>query len=404
MKNFLILALILIAGVTAYPQETRSAKKAKAKTEKGSVKEETKQRTVTGSESGSRRSARAERSKATTSKPETNRAETTRPKVETRSTERTPAVRSNRETTGRSQERTSSRINTSRQNDTGNAARRGDTGNTVRRSDSGTNRSSGQTRNTRQDDRPVSTTDNQRNIRESGRPEQGDGKIYTSSANRTFREGKGTLTKDDGSVIRHQNDEVFTSRRFRLDYDNYENLRRSDEFRREYRDYDAWNHRRAIRVVYSHHHNYIPLSWEIRRSRYYHRMPLHIDLIWTPLLFHRFMFYYPTHDTWEMEFGTPIETISAYEAQEYAGTVRRVYGKVDEVYYSPEDENYILYIGAPFPYQDMSVVIPRDIARNFSRNPKWYFENEFVWIVGLINIWEGKPEIIVRDEDQIRKY
>jgi hypothetical protein len=116
------------------------------------------------------------------------------------------------------------------------------------------------------------------------------------------------------------------------------------------------------------------------------------------------MYYYPAHLSWEMEFGSAIETISAYEAREYAGTVRRVYGKVDEVYYSPEDENYILYIGAPFPYQDISVVIPKNIARNISMSPKWYFENEFVWVVGLINSWEGKPEIIVRDEDQVRRY
>jgi hypothetical protein len=49
-------------------------------------------------------------------------------------------------------------------------------------------------------------------------------------------------------------------------------------------------------------------------------------------------------------------------------------------------------------------VIPRDIARNISMSPKWFFDKEFVWVIGLINVWEGKPEIIVRDEDQIRKY
>ncbi|MCX6223607.1 MAG: hypothetical protein NTV01_02435, partial [Bacteroidia bacterium] len=235
------------------------------------------------------------------------------------------------------------------------------------------------------------------------RSENKSGSGATSSVSGVYREGKGTLTRDDGSVVRHQNDQVFASRRFKLDFDNYESLRRSDEFRREYRDYDNWNHRRTIRVI-NHYNSYIPLSWEVRRSRYYHRAPLHIDLIWTPLLFHRFMFYYPSHDNWDLEFGSQIETTSADEAQQWAGSVRRVYGKVDEVFYSPEDENYILYIGAPFPYQDMSVVIPKHIAQNLSRSPKWYFENEFVWVIGLINMWEGKPEIIVRDEEQIRKY
>jgi len=146
------------------------------------------------------------------------------------------------------------------------------------------------------------------------------------------------------------------------------------------------------------------MPWELRRARYYYRMPRHIDLIWTPLLFHRFMFYYPAQHDWNMEFGSQIETISAYDAKDFAGTVRQVYGKVQEVYYSPEDENYILYVGGDFPYQDLSIVIPKEIARNISLSPKWYFDQEFVWVIGLINMWEGKPEIIVRDQDQIRKY
>ena len=377
MKNYLILAMILIAGMTAYPQATKSARE--TKTEKDSAKKEAAKKTVTRSDSKSNsekkvRSTTPERTRSVKqptsverSKSTTTRPEATRSRVETRSTDRTPATRDANQATRKSQEQTRVKTNTDQRNESGNAERRQQS--------------------------TVTRPENKSDIR-----------VNSSSASRVYREGKGTLTRDDGTVIRHQNDEVFASRKYKLDYDNYENLRRSDEFRRDYSDYDNWYHRRTIRVINYYNNRYIPVPFEVRRSRYYYRQPYHIDLIWTPLLFHRFMFYYPTHNNWDMEFGSQIETISAYEAQDYAGTVRRVYGKIDEVYYSPEDENYILYIGAPFPYQDISIVVPKYIARNLSMSPKWYFENEFVWVAGLINIWEGKPEIIVRDEDQIRKY
>jgi hypothetical protein len=395
MKNYLILAMILIAGTTAYPQATRSARESKS--EKGSAKKETVKRSSTRSESKANRTATFERSK-----PATNRSETIRPKAESRSNDR-QATRSKETIRPRVDNRNNDRQATRSNNEATRSnpvKSRVDQTNSDRGNDKiNNNRSEGSTV-TRPDNRSGSTG----TARQNENADDRNFRINTSSASRVYREGKGTLTRDDGTVQHHQNDEVFTSRKHKLDFDNYENLRRSDEFRRDYRDYDDWFHHRTIRVVNHYHNRYIPVPWEIRRTRYYYRHPVHLDLIWTPLLFHRFMYYYPTHNNWDMEFGSQIETISAYEAKDYAGTVRRVYGKVDDVYYSPEDENYILYIGAPFPYQDISIVVPKNVARNISMSPKWYFDKEFIWVVGLINVWEGKPEIIVRDEEQIRKY
>ncbi|MFA6128875.1 MAG: hypothetical protein WC699_16365 [Bacteroidales bacterium] len=416
MKNYLILAMILIAGMTAYPQATRSARENKS--EKGSARKEA---TQTRTRSESKSTSTVQRSKSSDSRQATGQG-----RVETRSAVRTQPARTNNESTrARVETRSTDRGQANRTTDRGQVTRSTDRGQVTRSTNESARRSEDQTRvRTGNDQRSGSGNAVRRTETNTVRPEnRGTGvtssatrrgetrnsdnaevRVNTSSASRVYREGKGTLTTDDGRMIRHQNDEVFASRRYKLDFDNYENLRRSDDFRRDYRDYDNWYNHRRIRIVNHYHNRYMPLPWDIRRSRYYYRIPRHIDLIWTPLLFHRFMYYYPTHTNWEMEFGSQIETISANDAGQYAGTVRRVYGKVDEVYYSPEDENYILYIGAPFPYQDMSVVIPRNIARNISASPKWYFENEYVWVVGLINMWEGKPELIVRDEDQIRKY
>lgn len=396
MKNYLIFAMVLITGLTAYPQATRTARENKS--EKSGAKKESVQRSVTRSEkkSGSERrvssvpqerkrsgnqSSTVQRSRTTTTRPES-----TRSRVETRSNERPQENRVKNEATRRNQESERVQSNTFKRGESGSAQRRQQT--TVTRPET----NSGKAR----------TSD--RNVRDNRDTGGRDVKVNSTSASRVYREGRGTLTRDDGTVIRHQNDEVFASRKYKLDYDNYENLRRSDDFRRDHRDYNDWYGRRHRRVFNHYNDRYIPLSIEIRRSRYYYRVPRHINLIWTPLLFHRFMFYYPTHQNWNMEFGSEIETISAYEAEQYAGTVRQVYGKVVEVFYSPEDENYVLYVGGPFPYHDLSIVIPNHIARNISMSPKWYFNNEFVWVTGLINMWEDKPEIIVRDEDQIRKY
>jgi hypothetical protein len=419
MKNYLILAMILVTGFSAYPQATRSARESSS--DKGAKKEAVRsnersesRKSVTRSESKqsaprseSRQSVNRSESKQSVNRSESRqsqgRTESSREKVENRSQDRPQGTRSSEQSSRtRVENRSSEKQEATRQSN--EAVRRG--------SDQDRTKSGNDQRYESRDNRRVETGTNRsgngdgatRVMREGNDPDDRDFRVNNSAAKRIYREEKGALTLDGGKVIRHNNDEVFSSRRYKLDFDNYQNLRRSDDFRRGYREYDHWYRHRHVRVVHHYHNTYIPVPWDVRRVRYYHRVPHHIDLIWTPLLFHRFMYYYPTQNYWDMEFGSRIETISAYEAREYAGTVRRVYGKVDEVYYSPEDENYILYIGAPFPYHDISVVIPRHIARDISRSPKWYFEDEYVWIVGLINMWEGKPEIVVRDEDQIRKY
>lgn len=441
MKRYVILAIILIASMSAYPQATRSA--TETKSDKGSSRKETVHRSSGRTEvkSGSERKtyspapAPATRSKSASSGSVARSSGDSRERarVETRSSERPSAnVAIPRSSTGQERARTSNPVERTKSEPVKAGQDRTRTSESIQRNDVRTGSSATrkvetgtvdrpENRNVRtSEERAVRSADEKavrspelktgnaqegtRTIRQERMAEPATERINTSSASRTYREGKGTLTRDDGTVIRHQNDEVFASRKYKLDFDNYESLRRSDEFRRYYHDYDNWNRHRVVRVWHNHNYRYHPLPIEVRRVRYVYRHPVHIDLFWTPLLLHRFMYYYPTYTYWDLEFGQPIETISAYDASYYAGTVRRIYGKVEEVFYSREDNNYVLYIGAPFPYQDLSIVIPQYVARDITRNPEWYFDNEMIWVVGLIQMWEGKPEIVVRDEDQIRRY
>jgi len=399
--------MILAAGATAYPQATRTARE--SKNDKGSSRSESSSKTVKRSESKA-----SDNKKSGTSKPSSVQRSRTADY-----SQHAAAKTSDRQSTNRSSQEVK------RSTDSGNRESASANRASESRNRSGAVETQRPARTETQAVQKYGTDDQSHNRNERvTRPEEkgsnegirraaGDNnrsanqenvKVGTSSATRVYRESKNALTREDGSVIRHQNDDVFVSRRYNLNYDNFEALRRSDDFHREYRDYDNWNHRRHIRIVNHNHYRYVPIPLEIRRVRYVYRHPVHINLIWTPTLLHRFMYYYPTHNYWDIDFGREIETISAYDAPDYAGTVKRVYGKVEEVYYSPEDENYILYIGAPFPYHDVSVVIPRHIAQDITMSPKWYFENEHIWVVGLINMWEDKPEIVVRDEDQIRRY
>jgi hypothetical protein len=228
-------------------------------------------------------------------------------------------------------------------------------------------------------------------------------RVNQVSANRVYREEKGALIRDDGTQIRHQNNEVFTRSPTNFNYDNPATFRLSAEFRTDYNNYNTWYDYRINRS-YDYNSSYRPMSLEYRRDHYRYREPMYYSLIWTPNLFNRFMYYYPDYTDWDMEYGYEIETISSYDVMDYVGTVRRIYGRVEEVYYSREDNNYILYLGDRFPYQDLSVVIPENIAFRLTRSPMRYFNNQYIWMVGLIDMWEDKPEMVIRDEEQIRRY
>jgi hypothetical protein len=383
MKKFIVLAILLAAGMSVYSQTTRTARE--TKNEKSGVKKE--------SVHQSRKQAATETRKQATTQSQKQAATETGKQAATQSQKQAATETGKQAAT---QSRKKAATETGKQ-----AAIQSRSQNTKA---TGAVRSGVvQRRVTTSNDKTVRTEPQKSSARIERPAAPAEIRMKNPSANRVFHESRGTLTRDDGSVVRHQNDEVFTRNRYNINYDNYETLRRSEDFTREYHNYNNWYDSRMVRPV-SYYPGYHPYSMEYRRERYAYRQPAHYYLIWTPLLFNRFMYYYPDYTDWDIDYGREIETIPAYDVRDYIGTVRRVYGKVEEVYYSREDQNYILYIGDRFPYQDLSVVIPRNVAREITGTPEWYFNHEYVWLVGLIDIWEGKPEIIIRDEEQIRKY
>ncbi|HYX06389.1 MAG TPA: hypothetical protein VE912_06605 [Bacteroidales bacterium] len=168
-------------------------------------------------------------------------------------------------------------------------------------------------------------------------------------------------------------------------------------------NYNGENYYSSRHEVHVHRHVSPPRSIEYRRRYYPYRSPVHISFVWTPEIRREYTVIYPEH-RWRYEYGMNIRSISAYDAGYYVGDLVRVYGRVEDVYYSPRTDDYFLYFGARFPYQDFSVVLPGREARNISRHPERFFERNYVWVTGIISTYENVPEIVIRKGYQIGTY
>ena len=147
-----------------------------------------------------------------------------------------------------------------------------------------------------------------------------------------------------------------------------------------------------------------PKLIEYRRIHYSYRAPKYINIIWTPRMYREYVLIYPEFRYWYYPYGYRIRTVSAYDAMYHIGDVVNVYGRVHEVWYSWQTDEYFLYFGAQFPYHDFSIIIPGLKARQFSRRPEIFFSGRYIWATGLISLHEGKPEMIVRKKHQINLY
>ncbi len=156
--------------------------------------------------------------------------------------------------------------------------------------------------------------------------------------------------------------------------------------------------------VVKYHYHHPPKSRYYRAKHYPYRVPVHVNILWTPAMRVEYINIYPMVKVWKYPVGYTIETISAYDATFYMGEVMNIYGKVFETFYSHKTDEYILYFGAYYPYHDFSVVIPGNIARRFSQWPEKYFEQQHVIVTGLITTYDEKPEVAVKRVGQVRVY
>ena len=161
-------------------------------------------------------------------------------------------------------------------------------------------------------------------------------------------------------------------------------------------------YRQSHRAV--HYYHTPPPSREYRSVHYVYRRPANLEIYWTPVMYRHFITIYPMVPTWNYYEGYRIPMVSAYDAVYYRGSVVTVYGKVTEVFYSRETDEYFLYFGAYYPYQDFTVIMPGNMARRYSHRPDRYFDNQYMAVTGLITTFNGEPEIVVKETFQMNLY
>ncbi len=142
----------------------------------------------------------------------------------------------------------------------------------------------------------------------------------------------------------------------------------------------------------THAHNYNVL--------YY---PSYTNIYWNRSMYRNYRRWYPEY-SWNYNYGHRINTISVFDAKYNLGEVANVYGRVYATWYNEETNDYLLFFGGDFPYQQFTVVLPARIARKFSWRPERYFLGEHITITGLITTFDGSPEIVVRDKYQLGVY
>lgn len=150
--------------------------------------------------------------------------------------------------------------------------------------------------------------------------------------------------------------------------------------------------------------DYVPRSVEYRRTYYPYHVPPRVDIIWSVRLYNEYRYIYPHYNYWYYPTGYRIHTVSAYDAFMYIGEFARIYGKVYDTWYSYDTDEYYLYFGEPYPYQDFTVIIEGRIARRISRRPERYFTGRHIAVTGIVSAYESKPEMIIKKRSQIDPY
>ncbi|MFO7934303.1 MAG: hypothetical protein R6U78_09480 [Bacteroidales bacterium] len=131
--------------------------------------------------------------------------------------------------------------------------------------------------------------------------------------------------------------------------------------------------------------------------------PRYINIYWTRNMYRDYARWYPDY-RWRYDFGYRIQTISIWDAKYNMGEVARAYGRVYATWYNRETDDYLLFFGGDYPYQEFTVVLPRYVARRFSWRPERYFLGRHITVTGLITTFDGIPEIVVKDRRQVDLY
>ena len=96
-----------------------------------------------------------------------------------------------------------------------------------------------------------------------------------------------------------------------------------------------------------------------------------------------------------------LKVIGACLAGKYLGKKVIVEGKIVDTYRHLKSNTVFLNFEKPYPNQCFTAVIFSSDLYKFVQNPEDYYLNKTIRIVGEIKEYKGRPEIILKDPDQI---
>ena len=161
-----------------------------------------------------------------------------------------------------------------------------------------------------------------------------------------------------------------------------------------------------------HHYHYVyptrKVKYHYHYDTYVHNYhvlyyPTYTNIYWTRHMYRDYRRWYPEYH-WRYNYGYRIQTISIFDAKYNLGEVAMVYGRVYATWYNKETDDYLLFFGGDYPYQQFTVVLPGRVARRFTWRPERYFLGEHLTVTGLITTFDGIPEIIVKNKRQLGLY
>ena len=101
--------------------------------------------------------------------------------------------------------------------------------------------------------------------------------------------------------------------------------------------------------------------------------------------------------------ATPGATIRADEAAQHIGDSVMVCAKVYTARYLERSKGQptLLNLGAAFPNQPLTIVIFGEDRVNFSAAPEEAYNNKEICVTGVLQLYNEKPQIVVRKKEQI---
>jgi opacity protein-like surface antigen len=96
------------------------------------------------------------------------------------------------------------------------------------------------------------------------------------------------------------------------------------------------------------------------------------------------------------------ETISPEDAAKFIGQQKTVCGTVASAHYDAKSKCTLLNLDKPSPNPLFTAYIGGSDRGKFEKPPEELFYGKAICVTGMIELYQGRPEIIVKDPSQIK--